>query len=718
MAAAKPARAEKNFALAVDIGGTFTDVVLRRADGKIWVDKVLTTHHDLLEALFRGVEQVLRKAKIGPAQVDDVVVHATTVVTNALIERKGPKTALLTTNGFRDVLYIRDEYRYDMYDPQIEFPPPLVPHELTFGVAERTRADGTVTKEVDPTEVRALAQTLRERGVISVAVCFLNAYRNPQNERVAAAALRESAPELYVSLSSDVSPQIREYPRTSTTVINAYTAPIAGPYLTRMAAMLRERGFVNAPMVMLSNGGVIGVSVAGRFPVRMIESGPAAGALAASYYADTLGLDRLLAFDMGGTTAKACLIENGAPFVSGFFEVDRKYRFKAGSGYPVTIPSVDMIEIGAGGGSIATCDALNLLKVGPQSAGSMPGPVCYGHGGQDICVTDADLALGLLDADHFLGGEMKLDVGAMRARLTTLAGELGVAPADAAAGIYRIVGETMASAARAHAVDRGVDYRGIPLLAFGGAGPLHACYVAGLLGSTTVIVPPNASVLSAFGMLVTPVRYDLVRGALGKLEAIDWSVADSTFEDMTTAGRKALLEAGVPGGEIRFSFGGDLRYYGQAHEVTVTFDGDPRAGRDLAPIRENFERVYEAQYGLRLKDNEVEVVNWRVTCAGPSILRGAAPQIASRRGAARTTRSVHLGSGRTQDIRYAVYERNALAADQDVPGPAIIEERETTTVILPGWTARVDRTGCIIAQHTSAQDSTAAHATPSVVPAS
>jgi N-methylhydantoinase A len=711
------ARTDKNFALAVDIGGTFTDVVLRRADGAIFVDKVLTTHHDLLVAFFQGVDAVLRKAGVGPQAVDDLVVHATTVVTNALIERRGPKTGLITTQGFRDVLYIRDEYRYDMYDPQIEFAAPLVPHELTFGIAERTRADGTVTQPVDPAEVRALAETLRERGVVSVAVCLINGYRNPQNERAVGAALREAMPDLYVSLSSEVSPQIREYPRTSTTVINAYTAPIAAPYLARMAEMLRQRGFVNAPMVMLSNGGVIGTGIAGSFPVRMIESGPAAGALAASYYADVLGLDRLLAFDMGGTTAKACLIEEGEPLVAGAFEVDRKYRFKAGSGYPLTVPSVDMIEIGAGGGSIASCDALKLLKVGPQSAGSLPGPVCYAKGGENICVTDADLALGLLDADHFLGGEMKLDAAAVRTRLASLAGDLGVAPADAAAGIYRIVGETMASAARAHAVDRGVDYRGIPLLAFGGAGPLHACHVAELLGSTTVIVPPNASVLSAFGMLVTPVRYDLVRGALGKLTATDWTAASTTFAELIAAGRQALREAGVAEDDIRISFGGDLRYYGQAHEVTVVFDHDPRADRDIARIRESFERAYEAQYGLRLKDNEVEVVNWRVICASPSVLRGAAPQLAAKAGSARGARSVHLGRAAHNDLRYAVYARAGLAADQEIAGPAIIEERETTTVILPGWSARIDRTGCIIAQRAGAAAPLLEHATPSVVPA-
>jgi N-methylhydantoinase A len=714
---AESVRAERNFALAVDIGGTFTDIVLRGANGRTWVDKVLTTHQDLLEGFSAGVESVLRKAGVEPEQVDDVVVHATTVVTNALIERKGPKIALLTTEGFRDVLLIRDEYRYDMYDPQIEFPPPLVPRELTFGVVERVRADGTVSRPLDPRDIAALAASLREQGVVSVAICFLNAYANPQNERAAAAALREAAPEIYVSTSSEVSPQVREYPRTSTTVINAYTAPIAAPYLDRMSATLRERGFVQTPLVMLSNGGVIGCAVAGRFPVRMIESGPAAGALAASYYADVLGLDRLLAFDMGGTTAKACLIEDRAPLISGFLEVDRKYRFKAGSGYPVTIPSVDMIEIGAGGGSIASCDQLKLLKVGPQSAGSRPGPVCYGRGGRDICVTDADLALGLLDADRFLGGEMRLDTAAMRERLEALAAELGVSPADTSAGVYRVVGETMASAARAHAVDRGVDYRGIPLFAFGGAGPLHACYVAELLGSSTVIVPPNASVLSAFGMLVTPVRYDLVRGALSKLDTIDWESAGRVFEEMVAAGKDALLDAGVAEDDIRLSFGGDMRYHGQAYEVSVTFDGDPRTERDLPRLRETFERAYEAQYGLRLYDNEVEVVNWRITCLGPNILRGAAAELAAQPAAPDRARDVHLGDGGRRDVRYPVYQRVALAAEQEISGPAIIEERETTTVILPGWMARIDLTGCIVARRSIAEARKPANVMPSVVPA-
>ncbi len=688
----------KNFALAVDIGGTFTDVVLRRADGRVWVDKVLTTYNDLLEGFFAGVDSVLKHAGATPADVDDIVAHATTVVTNALIERKGTTTALLTTLGFSDVLKIRNEYRYDMYDPQIEYPDPLVPRDLVFGVNERILGDGTLRLAPDMAQVADLAKQLKARDVKTVAICFLNSYRNPENERIVGDELRRLLPGVYFSLSSEVAPQIREYPRTSTTVINAYTAPIAEPYLRRMTDALAKRGFPNAPMVMLSNGGVISAGVAGRFPVRMIESGPAAGALAACYYAEALGLDRLLSFDMGGTTAKACLIEDRKPLVTGLFEVDRMYRFKTGSGLPVTIPSIDMIEIGAGGGSIASVDEMKLLKVGPHSAGSTPGPVCYGRGGKGICVTDADLALGLLDGDNFLGGEMKLDVAAMQSQLKGLAAELGVEPEVAAAGIYRIVGETMASAARAHASDRGVDYRGMPLLAFGGAGPLHACYVAELLGSSTVIFPPQASVLSAFGMLVTPVRYDMVRGAPAELHKFNWDAAEVAFNEMMTAGRTALVEAGCKPGEIRFQFSGDLRYVGQHNEETVEFGHEMRQKRDIAALREAFEREYETKYDLRLSDNEVEVVSWRLTCSGPEIKRGASVAVSTSAGRAKGKRTVHLGNRDSKTIDYAVWDRNSLAAGQSIAGPALIEERETTTVILPGWSATVHATGCVIAE--------------------
>ena len=682
------------YSLAVDIGGTFTDIVLRASDGALTVDKTLTTPRNLLDGFFTGVHAVLKKAGIGPADVNGVVVHATTVVTNSLIERKGDVTAMLVTVGFRDVLSIRNEHRYEMYDPQIEFAAPLVPRELTFGVAERTLADGTVTKAPQRAEIVAIAEKLKAAQVRSLAICLLNSYANAANERAVAAILREAAPDLFLSLSSDVAPQVREYPRASTTAINAYTMPISLPYLRALAERLKKEKFANEPLIMLSSGGIIGVEVAGRNPVRMIESGPAAGALAASHYAEVLGLDRLMSFDMGGTTAKACLIEDRKPLVAGVFEADRKYRFKEGSGMPVTIPSIDMIEIGAGGGSIAHVDDLGLLKVGPESAGAEPGPACYGRGGLQPTVTDADLLLGLLDADNFLGGEMKLDLQAARAAAGRVGELLGTGINETARGIYRIVAEAMASATRAHATDRGVDYRGMPLFAFGGAGPAHACEVGALLMSTSVIFPPQASVLSAFGTLVTPVRLDLVRSALGILDAVDWARTERLIAEMADEGMSALANAGVARADVSMTFGADLRYFGQQNEVGVTFTFDPRASRDTVAIRKEFERAYLAQYGFNPSHVPVEIVSWRLTVRGPNVPFHTAAVTAHSAGKPRHSRPVHLWQ---DDQQVPVYDRSALATGQSMAGPAIIEERETTIVIPPGWSATVDAFGCVVA---------------------
>ena len=683
-----------SYSLAVDIGGTFTDVVLRGADGSLHVDKTLTTHHDLLEAFFRGVNLVLKKADVPAEQVDGVVVHATTIVTNALIERKGFPTALIATKGFGDVLAIRNEHRYEMYDPQIEFAPPLISRELTFELDERVLADGTVLRPVKAADVDALAEKLKANGVVSVAIALLNSFRNPENERAIAALLSERLPELYISLSSSVAPQIREYPRTSTTAINAYATPITEPYLRGLEEGLREAQIPNKPLIMLSSGGIIGAGVAGRNPVRMIESGPAAGALAASWYAQRLNLDRLLSFDMGGTTAKACLIENGKPLVTGSFEVDRMYRFLDGSGMPVTIPCIDMIEIGAGGGSIASVDNLGLLKVGPRSAGSEPGPACYGRGGMDATVTDADLVLGLLDAKNFLGGDMQLDVRAAEAAMESVARALDATPVQIADGIFRIVAETMAGAARAHLTDRGVDHRGLALLAFGGAGPVHACAVGSLLGSTAVIFPPQASVLSAFGTLVTPVRLDLVRSALGNLEALAWDEVDRLLGEMVDEAYAALEQAGCDRESVRLTFGADLRYFGQQNELGITFSHDPRKDRDIGVIRRVFEAAYLAQYGVNPSHVPLEIVSWRLTAQGPEIAVEGGGQAANAAGSPKAHRKVLLWPN---EERVPVYDRGALAVGQKIAGPAIIEERETTIVLPPGWDAVVNELSCIVA---------------------
>ena len=680
------------YRIAVDIGGTFTDAVLRRGDGVVRSNKRLTTHGDLLEGFFAAVDGVLAKAGIAPAEVDDTIVHATTVVTNAVVTRSGPATALLVTEGFRDVLHIRDEHRYDMFDPQIEYAAPLVPRERTFGVNERIFADGNVYKAVEAAEVDTLAGKLRDANVESVAVCLLNAYVNGENERRIRGLLAERLPEMHVSLSSEVAPQIREYPRAATTVLNAYTQPIVAPYLRRLSEALEERGFSTAPLIMMSNGGVLGAGTAGRFPVRMVESGPAAGALAASHLAERVALDRLLSFDMGGTTAKACLIEDRRPTVTGQFEVDRVYRFKAGSGFPILIPAIDMIEIGAGGGSIAAVDGLGLLKVGPDSAGSEPGPACYGRGGAVPTVTDADLVLGLLDADRFLGGDLPLDLGAAERALDGLAGQLGVSRIDAARGVFRVVGESMAAAARAHATDRGLDYRGLPVLAFGGAGPVHACFVAELLDGDTVIYPPLASVLSAFGALITPLRYDLARGTAGP---VDWDRAGAAMAEMEEEARAAMTAAGCPPRGMRFSHGADMRYVGQQNEVTVAFNGNPVASRDEAALREAFETAYETAYGLRLSDLPIEAVAWRVSGHGPDVAGDTEPMTAAAPGRAKGKRPVHV---RAEDEAVPVYDRAALSAGQELAGPAIIEERETTIFVMAGWRAEVRDDGCIVAR--------------------
>jgi N-methylhydantoinase A len=684
-----------SYSLAVDIGGTFTDIVLRHASGRLTVDKTLTTPHDLIEGFFTGVHAVLASAGLAPREVDGVVVHATTVVTNALIERKGLATALLVTQGFRDILRIRNEHRYEMYDPQIEFPQPLVPPELTFGIAERVRADGSVLATPDIAQVDAVAAQLKASNVRSVALCFLNSFANPTHERIVAKRIGELLPDLFITLSSDVAPQIREFPRASTATVNAYTMPISQPYLRSLSDRLAREGFPNSPLIMLSSGGVVGADTAGRNPVRMIESGPAAGALAACHYCDVLGIDRLMSFDMGGTTAKACLIENREPLITGLFEVDRRYRFKEGSGLPVTIPSIDMIEIGAGGGSIAHADALGLLKVGPESAGSAPGPACYGRGGTAPTVTDADLVLGLLDADNFLGGDMKLDRAAADRAMTALADTLDLSPTQAARGVFRVVTEAMAAAARAHATDRGVDYRGMPLFAFGGAGPVHACEVASLLQSSAVIVPPQPSVLSAFGTLVTSLRLDLVRSDLVRVGDLDWDRVDRILSELVKEASAALTEAGCSEASMKLIFGADLRYFGQQSELTVAFDVDPRMHRDGGRIVSRFEQSYRKLYGVNPSHVPIELVTWRVTARGPIIPFNRATTLPTTPGRPRTSRSVHAWS---EGTKVPVYDRKSLAAGQTIAGPAIIEERETTTAIPPGWSAAVDPIGCIIAR--------------------
>ena len=683
------------YSIAIDIGGTFTDVVLRHRDGRFWVDKTLTTSGDLKQGFFTAIDSVLKRANCRPAMIDDVVVHATTIVTNAIIERKAPRCALLTTEGFRDVLVIRDECRSDIFDNQLEVPEALIPYELTFAVPERTLADGTVSRKVDRKAVKEIAKRLAREKVASVAVCLLNSYKNPESERAVREILESALPGIMVSLSAEVAPQMREYPRASTTALNAYAMPIAKPYLDALGEGLKAAGFRQELLIMLSSGGVISAEIAGSNPVRMIESGPAAGALAASFYAKLLSLPNLLSFDMGGTTAKACFIQNGQPLITTTFEVDRIYRFQQGSGLPVTVPCIDMIEIGAGGGSLAGKDSLGLLTVGPQSAGSKPGPVCYGAGGTRPTVTDSDLILGMLDAGNFLGGEMKLDEKGARRALADFGKALGLNADQLALGIYEVVGESMASAVRTHATDRGVDWRGVPLLAFGGAGPVHACHVAELLDSSTVIYPPMASVLSAFGTLVTPLRLDLFRSDLGRLRQLDWATVDRNIAEMSDEARSALLKAGCRKDEVRVGIGGDFRYKGQHNELTINLPSALIDRRHVEAIRTTFEAEYDRTYGIKLEGVEIEVVAWRVTAFGPNVDQDEVRSQVEAAAEGSRRRPVRFSSG-VHDT--PVHARSSLRPGETLAGPAVIEERETTIIILPGWQASVDRHGCIFAK--------------------
>jgi N-methylhydantoinase A len=697
--------------LAVDIGGTFTDVVLLdRNSGRVVVDKVLTTPKAPLEGVQAGVVSLLARAEVDPREIVAPIVHATTLITNALIENKTAATALVTTAGFGDTLEIRTEHRYDMYDLQIEFPAPPVPRDHVFELEERTLASGEVRDIPTDAALDQLVAQLGHLRVEAVAVALLHAYANPANERLVAGRLAERlGVGVSICTSSEVAPQIREYPRLVTTACNAATMPVLGPYLAALTSWLAASGFGGGVLMMLSNGGVVSAEDATRTPIRLVESGPAAGALAGSWYARRLEEPRLLCFDMGGTTAKSCLIEEGEPELTTTFEVARVYRFKRGSGFPVTVPSIDLVEIGAGGGSIARVDELGLLKVGPDSAGAEPGPACYGRSGTAPTVTDADLLLGFLDADGFLGGDLPLDRGAAEEAVGKLAADLHLSPEETAAGIYELVNHTMAAAARMHAVERGTDLRGVPVIAFGGAGPVHACGVAELLEADRVVFPVNASVLSAFGTLVSPVRIDLARSpprglGVGPTEATDPAAArDTLLDDLRREGQRVLEAAGVAPGDVSFRLGVDARYVGQGNEVTVWLDGDPG---DEDALVEAFTVEYQRIYGLAIPDVAVEVVTWRVSAVAAAAPVDPTMALSGSSTHAPAAGPPAVGAVRTRPARFGreaatvdvpVIARATLRPGDRLAGPALVEERETTAVLRPGWDATVLPDGTIVA---------------------
>jgi N-methylhydantoinase A len=692
---------EADWRLAVDIGGTFTDVVLLDAStGRVVVDKTLTTPNAPLEAVRTGVTQLLAKAGVRPSDITKPIVHATTLITNALIEGKTGRAALVTTKGFGDTLLIRDEHRYDMYDLQIEFPAPPIARDLTFELDERTGAEGIVLREPSDADLAALTAELAAADVEAIAICFLNSYVSSANELKVAQHLRDAL-GVPVCISAEISPQIREYPRMVTTACNAATMPIIGPYLDELQKWLAAEGFGGSVLMMLSNGGVVSADDAARGPIRLVESGPAAGALAGSWFARRLGIDRLLCFDMGGTTAKACLIENGEPELTNSFEVARAYRFKKGSGFPVSVPSVDLVEIGAGGGSLARVDQFGLLKVGPESAGADPGPASYGRGGTTPAVTDTDIVLGLVDPGAFLGGDMPLD-GALAASATaSVADELGLSTIDTAAGVHEVVNQSMAAAARMHGVEMGVDLRGITLIAFGGAGPVHACGVADLLESDRVIFPVNASVLSAFGTLVSPVRIDLARSLPRLIDEVDPAERDELLDELRDEGWRVLAAAGVEKDAVVFRYGVDARYAGQGNEITIWLGTGDSWPATPEQVQELFEAEYRRIYGLAIPDVKVEAVTWRLSAtAAAADIDPAATLVAAGEAVAVAHRPMVFDRGQ-EPIDTPVYKRSELGAGATFEGPAVVEERETTSVIRPGWTVDVANDGSLIAKRKS-----------------
>ena len=684
----------RHYRVGVDIGGTFTDfIVLDDATGSFAVGKTLTTPHDPSQAVETVLLETLERAGIDASDVQQVI-HGTTLVTNAIIERKGSPTALLATQGFRDSIEIGRENRYELYDLMLEMPQPLVPRYLRFDVPQRTLTDGTTWQELDVAFVEQLTRELTANGIEAVAIAFLNSFANPDAEREARAVVQRSAPNMRISISSDVVPEIREFERTSTTIANVYVQARVERYLRGLQERLAHQGFKRSLFMMISSGGIVTVDTATRFPIRLLESGPAAGALAAAHYGSACGYTDLLSFDMGGTTAKFCIIDQGKPLIAYEFEVDRRYRFKKGSGLPIKAPVIEMIEIGTGGGSIARIDSLGLLKVGPDSAGAEPGPVCYGQGGTEPTVTDADLVLGYLDPAYFLGGQLQLDlVAARRAIKQRIADPLDISVEEAAWGIHHIVNESMANAARIHTLERGKDPHRFPVFAFGGAGPVHGFRIAKALGSPAMVVPFGAGVMSAIGLLTAPLAFDFVRSWPDQIDHLDWLKVNTLLAEMEAEGQALLEASGVPAEHIHHRREADIRYVGQGHEIRVPLPTGQLASSDVAVIITMFEEVYRRLYERLSQAVPLEIINWRVISSGPTpevslqVIQAQNPAAQAARKGSRKAYFPEMGG--YHDI--PVYSRYCLLPGTSLRGPAIVEERESTMIVGPDSRFFIDK---------------------------
>jgi N-methylhydantoinase A len=679
--------------LGVDIGGTFTDVALEVGERR-YTAKGLTTQRAPEEGVLTILRAIIGDAGIAPGDVN-LIIHGTTLATNALIERKGAKTALLTTEGFRDVVEIRHENRFEQYDVNIDLPPPLVPRRLRLPIRERLDAQGNVLIPLDDRSVAAALDTLVAQKVEGVAVGLLHSFTNPDHERRVGAAVAKRMPEVAVTLSSDVSPEMREYERFSTACANAYLQPLMGSYVTRLERGLLQAGFRCPLLLMTSGGGITTTGTAIRFPVRLVESGPAGGAIFAACIASQHGLEQVVSFDMGGTTAKICFIDEGRAQTARAFEVARIYRFAKGSGLPLRIPVIEMVEIGAGGGSIARVDTLGRINVGPQSAGSEPGPASYGRGGSEPTVTDADLVLGRIDPAAFSGGKMKLDdAAASRAIVDQAGARLDLAVEHAALGISEIVDENMASAARVHAIESGKDIRTRTMVAFGGAAPLHAARVAEKLGIGRVLVPANAGVGSAVGLLRAPVAYEIVRSRLVGLNSFDPAVANTVLGEMRSEA-ESIVRRGEPRAKLTERRAAFMRYRGQGHEIAVDLPVREFRSTDVPAITAWFEEAYRRLYSRPIPGVEIEILSWVLSLGAPSKGTLATAGTVKPAQAKPTARRQVFDPASGAFIDTPVYERARLSPGAQIKGPAVITEDDTTTVVSRSFDARIDQFGYI-----------------------
>jgi len=684
--------------LAVDIGGTFTDVALECGDKQFTI-KTLTTKSQPETGVLAGVDTVLTQAKINPSQVETII-YGTTLATNLLIERRGAPVALVTTHGFRDVVEMRNENRFEQYDINIELPAPLVPRSQRLVVSERIGADGRILKPLNEGEVRALVPHLLEKEIQSVAVGFLHSYRNNSHEQRVREIICAEAPEIDVTLSSEVSPEMREFERISTACANAYVQPLMSRHLRSLASQLRTQGLDCPLFLMLSGGGITTLETAIRFPVRLVESGPAGGAIFSSFIAKQLGLSRVLSYDMGGTTAKVCLIDDGEPHTSRTFEVAREYRFLKGSGIPINIPVIEMVEIGAGGGSIADVDAMNRIRVGPESADSEPGPASYDLGGVAPTVTDADLLLGRLNPENFAGGSIRLNVeNASKALDSVIGSKLGFKTSHTALGVSEIVDENMSNAARVHAIESGVDIETYTIVAFGGAAPIHVARLAEKLNIQKIVIPPGAGVGSALGFLQAPVSYEVIRSYYQRLDDLDYHGINQLLHSM----RKEATDVVEPGAqgqrtrEIRTAF---MRYIGQGHEVSVEIpvklEEAELDSQSSGRLTMAFETEYTRLYGRTIPSLEIEILTWSLLVSTKES-DGLAINMSAKSYAPDTTefrKLMDAESGEFNDA--AVYDRLSLAPGAKIEGPAIVTESDTATVITRRFEGQVTDGGYMI----------------------